>query len=231
MKKIIIHIASILLLSMLYVGCTNAQETMRIALKKGYDSNPTVQVDSLTIELVNLFIRSEPWDGRNLSMQLEMNIINSATEEEYTTFLGYYEKTGDELRNTFPKAFGKYLFDLDIRDDGVDLLIDTLKLGDEFFIELKSGGGVVVGDLSVIYESGWSDETINPDFSYGGYSIHHSFKISDGKNSKILDFSYSNENNAIENNGMQKWRGYKIEILDDFREPLRMKITKVFKLL
>lgn len=222
--KVIIHILSLLFMLAISQGCINAQTSMRIPLKQGYDSNPSVQIGDMTIELVNLFIRSEPWDGRNLSLQLEMKIMHHT--EGYTTFLGYYEKTNNQLRNNFPKAVDQYLFDLDIRDDGVDLLIDTLKYGNEFIIDLKIGTSITVEDLTLTYEFGSSGNLIGPDHSYIGYDIRHLFKVSDRKSEEVIEFEYISNRGIINNDGIKEWKGYKIEILDDFQEPLKLRVTK-----
>jgi len=225
MKKVIIYIVSLLFMFTISQGCIKAQTKMRIPLKQGYDSNPSVQIGDLTIDLVNLFIRQEPWDGRNLSLQLEMKIKNQTGE--HRTFLGYYEKTDDQLRNNFPKAFDRYLFGLDIRDDGVDLLIDTLKFGDEFIIDLKIDRSFTVEDLTLTYKFGSSGNLIGPDHRYAGYDITHMFNVSDGVSEGIIDFEYVYHNGTIENDGTKEWKDYKIEILDDFREPLKLRVTKI----
>lgn len=208
-------------------GGITAQTNMRIPLQQGYNNNPSVKIDDITIDPVNLFIRSEPWDGRNLSLQLEMKVIDQA--KEYTTFLGYYEKNDDQLRNNYPKAIGKYLFDLDIRDDGVDLLINTLKYGDEFVTDLKIEDSIIIEDFVITYEFGSSGNLISPDHNYTGYDIRHMFRVSDGKDKGTIEFEYVNNRGIIENNGTKEWNGFKIEILDDFRKPLKLRVAKYEK--
>lgn len=228
--KIKTHIAFLLLLLFFSAGCANAQKIMRIPLEKGYNNNPSIQLDSLSILPVNLAINTEPWDGRNLSLQLQLEVTDR--QGDYTAYLGYYEKAdNDQLRNTFPRAIGKYLLTLDVREDGTDLLIRPLKFGYEFIIDFEKGRSAIVEALTITCNVWFTADLLNSDHGYGGYEISLSFEVSDGNSKDTLQFeyvrTYRGETTEIENNNTREWKNYKIEILDNFTEPFKLRVTRI----
>lgn len=43
----------------------------------------------------------------------------------------------------------------------------------------------------------------------------------------IFFFSYISSGGTISNENVQEWNGYRFEILDDFKKPLKMRVTKL----
>lgn len=228
---------------------TNAQQIKRIPLKQGIYMNPAFQLDGLTIEPINLYIRPELRDWRDegdCSLQLELDISNQSEE----LLIEYYEediKLYGPYRNTFPRAFEKYLFDLDIRKDGVDLLIRPLRSGDEFIIDDKSGVTYVVDSLTITYLDSAFENLITVENKYSGYKVRSLFTVSDGEDLDTLNFRhvYSVDGDEIhdeefeqfkflyydyrdetQTEGSIQWKNYRIEIMDGF-EPPKLRVTKL----
>ena len=61
---------------------------------------------------------------------------------------------------------------------------------------------------------------------YDGYETSDSFKLYEDGEEGIVEFLYISTNEEKNNVRVQTWKGYKIEILDDRNEVLRLKITK-----
>lgn len=202
----------------------NAQSNIRIPLKEGVNNNPAIEIDSMIIELENLYINPDPSDGHSPSLILKVNIIDRL--ENNRVLFQYYERNDSQYQNSFPKAIGKYLFDLEIHDNDIYFLIDTLKFGDEFFIDLKEGRSIIIEDLTVTGGTSWNADLIEPDHSYGGHEIVYTFKVSDGLSDEILGFTYLDRKGEIEIERRHEWKNYRIEILNDFYEPLKMKVLK-----
>jgi hypothetical protein len=222
-EKYILKI-SVLFLLLLVAGNMNAQGNMRLPLKEGYVHNPTIQIDGLMIEPVNLYIQSRPWTTQSAHVQLEMKIQDRT--DSYQTFLCYYEENNDQFKSNFPKGIGSHLFSLDVCEDGIDLLIDTLQLGDTFTFDSKSKKGVAIGGLTITYDSGYSGNNVNPDGSYAGCTVCHLLKLSDGSDEDIVTFMYDTDDGDEEIVDTKVWKGFKIELIRSMDDFLTLKVTR-----
>lgn len=202
----------------------NAQNNRRILLKQGYNNNPAVRFDNMTIEPVNLYIQPKPWNDRSPHLQLEIRITTPDTVHQ--SFLIYYEKEDILQQNNLPQAIGKYLFSLETEEGRVYLRTDTLKFGDAFIIDTRNKISAIIDRFKITYDSGWSGNSIQPDGSFGGCIVCHSFRLSEFEDEKIVIFSYESTAEKGEQATVSKWKEYKIDILDNFSEPLKVRVTK-----
>lgn len=209
----------ILFQSMGYACTPNSmgRELLRIPLKEG--KNPPVQFEALVLEPVNLFIQSKPWNDRSPHIQLELNI--SGVSKEYSTFLWYYEDNAD-LGTNYPKAFEKYLLSLDTDKDEVELVISELDFGQAFFIDIHQK--IVIGDLVLKFEESMGEWWVNPDGTYAGASTTYTLLLSNYFERNILHFTSSTENESNEQS--LKWRNYTIELLGDWEDRIKLKVSK-----
>lgn len=215
---------SISFLLFLIAENVNAQNDMKVHLKEGCGTNPTIQIDSLMIEPANLYCQPRPWNTQSPSIQLEMNILDG--NDSYQSFLYYYEESNNPIRCNLPKGIGNHLFSLDVGEDSVDLLIETLDLGDIFTFDLKNKKGVVIEGLVITYDSGYIANDVNPDGSYAGYTVSHSLKLFDGSEKGMVTFSYdSNEGNA-EVTDTKVWKGFQLELISLSNEFLTLKVSR-----
>jgi hypothetical protein len=102
---------------------------------------------------------------------------------------------------------------------------DTLK-GDTLTFDRKPGESIRIGTLTVSYNEGYTANITNPGMEYDGYETRDSFKLYEDGEEGIVEFLYISTNEGKDNVRVQTWKGYKIEILDDRNEVLRLKITK-----
>lgn len=102
---------------------------------------------------------------------------------------------------------------------------DTLK-GDTLTFDRKPGESIRTGTLTVSYNEGYTANITNPGMEYDGYETSDSFKLYEDGEEGIVEFLYISTNEEKDNVRVQTWKGYKIEILDDRNEVLRLKITK-----
>lgn len=211
----------LLILPITAVGKMKKQDTMRIPLKEGI-VNPTIQLDSMDIEFVDFYIQPRPWNSRSPNVWLKMRIVSQG--DGYETFLNYYEKNDEQIQSNFPLAIGKYLLSLDVSKDSVDLLISPLKWGDTFVFDKKYKKGVTINGLTITYDFGVTANLIDEHGDFGGYEISESFKLSENKVEQVVDFNYISTRE--DNQTINIWNGYRIEILDNFNAPLKLRVTK-----
>ncbi len=102
---------------------------------------------------------------------------------------------------------------------------DTLK-GDTLTFDRKPGESIRIGTLTISYNEGYTANITNPGMEYDGYETSDSFKLYEDGEEGIVEFLYISTNEEKDNVRVQTWKGYKIEILDDRNEVLRLKITK-----
>lgn len=218
----------LLLLSVLpitAVGNTNEQSNMRIPLKQE-SGNLAIQLDSMVIKLIDFHIQPCPWNDRSPQILLKMKIKSQSNE--YETALSYYEINNSQIQNNFPLAIGKYLFNLDIRKDSVDLLISRLRIGDTFVFDRKYKKGITIDGLTITYDYGTTANLIDENGDFDGYKITDSFKLSENGEEEVVSFLYVSTGVAKDNVSVNNWKGYKIEVSDNYyeHEPLSLKVTK-----
>lgn len=211
----------LLILPITAVGKMKKQDTMRMPLKEGI-VNPAIQLYSMDIEFVDFYIQPRPWNSRSPNVWLKMRIVSQG--DGYETFLNYYEKNDEQIQSNFPLAIGKYLLSLDVSKDSVDLLISPLKWGDTFVFDKKYKKGVTINGLTITYDLGVTANLIDEHGDFGGYEISESFKLSENEVEQVVDFNYISTQE--DNQTINIWNGYRIEILDNFNAPLKLKVTK-----
>lgn len=209
------YIAALLLI--VPAGSAHAQETMRIPLNAENESVFPVRLDGVTLERAYLIVGPQSRDGRGGSLELGLNVTTG--EETYRERLHCGRNAVGQPPNDFPKAVGRYLLDLDIREDGADLLIRPLKFGDRFIVDTASGRSTTVETLSISCESRMTAQLAGRDGGYGGYETAYSFRVSNGRDEKTLRFAYIDNGGTVSRTAAQTWNGYTIEMPGGFEPP------------
>lgn len=206
---------------LLAVMCAKGQCIMSVPLKQG-GNDTEIQLEDITVKVVNLIVRFNQDNVGIKDIQLEMKIQEQ--NEDYQVFLFW---VNSQQQNNFPIAIGKYLFSLYVYKDSVNLVIDTLKMGNTFILERKLGRSVKIGELRITYEFGVSGSFIAPiDLHYDGYEISDILKLSENGEEEVVTFEYDSTKPQKDNILENKWKGYKIEVLDNLNAPLRIRVTK-----
>lgn len=206
---------------LLAVMCAKGQCIMSVPLKQG-GNDTEIHLEDITVKVVNLIVRFNQDNVGIKDIQLEMK--TQEQNEDYQVFLFW---VNSQQQNNFPIAIGKYLFSLYVYKDSVNLVIDTLKMGNTFILERKLGRSVKIGELRITYEFGVSGSFIAPiDLHYDGYEISDILKLSENGEEEVVTFKYDSTKPQKDNILENKWKGYKIEVLDNLNAPLRIRVTK-----
>lgn len=81
---------------------------------------------------------------------------------------------------------GCYVSNID--EDTTNLLIPTLKIGDEFIFRAKPKDYIMIENLTLTYGIGIEATLLDPKSNYGGYELSHLMKVSDGDEESNLFF-------------------------------------------
>jgi hypothetical protein len=223
MKIFEINIVILLLVFIQLPGHAQSEKNMInnsiiIPLKNG--GNPSTQFEQLSIEPTHLFIQSKPINKDSPHVQLELNVTKNNTR--YTTFLWCYNPYSDNQKTNYPKAYQNYSFDLKIDKEDVALVIEKLDFGKTMFLEL--GQTAVIGNLAILFEDyigEWSEDIHgNQTSAFNTYNI----LLSEGNEQKAISFMSLNK--PIEKEQSIEWQNYKILILADSEEALKLLVFK-----
>ena len=190
-----------------------------IPLKTGRE-NPPVQFETLLIEPINLFVQSKPWNDSLPHIQLELSVAEN--NKKYSTFLCYYG-TDDEPRINYPKAFENYIFSLEINTDSINLIVEKLDFGKDFFIDF--GQKAVIENITVSFEK--TVRELIADIITGcktGDFINYYILLSDENEQK--KFSFESLYRYGENKLTLEWKEYQIFVLYDSEKFLKLKVIE-----
>lgn len=222
MKKTIPHILLFFLL-IFSAGCTQTQNTMKIPLTEG-NENSSVKIENTTVEIVRLYIQDKPYSDHSFVLSAELNI--SENDRQYTTSLGYWKSESHIFIEDYPKAFGRYLYGLEINDTEtkpqVFLTIERNDFGKPFFLELNQEttiDSLTVHFSSVINE--WSEYAPDePAFC----DTEISFKLSENNQQQTLSFMATKLHEK--GNRPFYWKNYQIYVLNYSETSLQLNIEK-----
>ncbi|SDL20577.1 hypothetical protein [Kriegella aquimaris] len=223
MKVFEINILMLLLAFIPFSGYAQSEKNMIndsliIPLKTG--KNPSIQLETLVIEPVNLFIQTTPTNNASPHIQLELNVIEDT--RRYTTFLWQYEASNGREKINYPKAYQNYAFNLKTNKEEVKLVVEKLAFGKAMFIDLRQTA--VIGNLSILFEDyigEWSvDANGNQTDAFNTYTILLS---EDGVQKSM---SFMSLNKQVEKELSIVWKDYKILILEDSEKALKLMVFK-----
>ena len=192
--------------------------SITIPLKKG--ANPSTQFETLVIEPSNLFIQSKPINKDSPHIQLELNVIKNNTK--YTTFLWCYDASSNRQKENYPKAYQNYSFDLKINKEEVALVVEKLDFEKTIFLDL--GQTAIIGNLEILFEDyirEWSED-INGNYT----DAFNTYNISLSEENEQKTISFMSLNKHIGKELSIEWKNYKILILEDSEEALKLLVFK-----
>jgi hypothetical protein len=192
--------------------------SITISLKKG--ENPSTQLETLVIEPSNLFIQSKPINKDSPHIQLELNVIQNNTK--YTSFLWCYDASSDNRKKNYPKAFQSYSFDLKINKEEVALVVEKLDFEKKIFLDL--GQSAVIGNLTILFKDYIREcsEDINGNCS----DAFNTYNISLSVENEQKTISFMSLKKQIKKELSIEWNNYKILILEDSEEALKLLVFK-----
>jgi hypothetical protein len=194
-------------------------EPLRISMQKG--ENKVINYKTLEVDPVNLFIQERPWNDRSVDIQLELNIKEN--DKTFHTYLWYNEPGKDPLTN-YPKAWGRYIYSLEIdKNDAVNFVVDELKFGVPFFIEL--GKEAKIGNLTINFKESMDvmGARRDGDSRYDSYA-EYKLKVFENKDEK--EFSFTSLNINDEKEQVLTWKNYEIKVLVTEIRSLKLVVQK-----
>jgi len=223
MKIFEFNIFILLLIFNQYPGYAQSEKNMinnsiTIPLKKG--TNPSIQFETLVIEPANLFIQSKPLNKDSPHIQLELNVIKNNTK--YTSFLWCYDASSDNQKTNYPKAFQNYSFDLKINKEEVELVVEKLDFEKTIFLDL--GQTAVIGNLAISFEDYIGEWSVDINGNY--IDAFNTYNISLSEENEQKTISFMSLNKHIGKELSIEWKNYKILILEDSEEALKLLVLK-----
>ena len=234
MKRIFIYLSVFALIAESgYTKNNMTNKPFMISLKVGRE-NPPVQFETLYIEPVYLIIQNESDRSPNVELGLKVTETNSNKVYSHTLFYSY-----NNPKIYYPRAFENYTFSLEINNDSVNLVVEKLDFGKEFFLELDQKA--VIGNFSIFFEDTYSDWSNDAHGDYLESREHFKILVSDdeeqkelrfgalyavGREKKLLLDSYRGGIKDSKNELQLNWKNYQIIVLDAGGLILKLKVSQ-----
>jgi hypothetical protein len=233
MRKIVITLSVLVLITTSACSQDNiTNKSFMIPLKVGRE-NPPAQFETLHIEPIYLIVQNE--SDRSPNIELGLKVTERNNNKEYSTSLMY---SYDDPKIYYPKAFENYIFGLEFNKDSVNLVVEKLDFGKDFFLEL--GKKASIGSFSISFENSNSEWSEDAKGNYLESREHFKILVSDGNEQKELHFGALYAKGSDKKLFLDSWLGemkykdelllewsdYQIFVLDAGGRMLKLKIQK-----